>query len=84
MKTSRSTIEIVIGPIFVSSPQTVTTPESIAVSGHSKPASDGRMKTSHFEGSIADWAAKAAHGRNERTHSEHSAFDLNFGGQWLV
>jgi hypothetical protein len=54
------------------------------VSGHSKPASEGRMKTSHSEGSIADWTAKAAHGRNERTHSEHSAFDINFGGQWLV
>ena len=54
------------------------------VSGHSKPASKGRMKTSHSEGSIAYWAAKAAHGRNERTHSEYSAFDINFGGQWLV
>ena len=42
------------------------------------------MKTSHFEGCIAYWAAKAAHGRNERTHSEHTAFDINFGGQWLV
>jgi hypothetical protein len=42
------------------------------------------MKTRNFEGSIADWAAKAAHGRSERTHSEHSAFDIDFGGQRLV
>jgi len=39
----------------------------IAVSGQSKPASKGRMKTSHFEGSIAYWAAWAALERNERT-----------------
>src|ERR1035438_2844374 len=30
------------------------------VSGQSKPATKGRMKTSHFEGSIAYWAARAA------------------------
>jgi 3-hydroxyisobutyrate dehydrogenase/glyoxylate/succinic semialdehyde reductase len=54
------------------------------VSGHSKPASKGRMKTSHFEGSIACWAAWAAHGRNERTQCELAAYDINFGGQWLV
>jgi hypothetical protein len=54
------------------------------VSGHSKPATKGRMKTSHFEGSIACWAAWAAHGRNERTQCELAAYDINFGGQWLV
>jgi len=54
------------------------------VSGHSKPASKGRMKTSHFEGSIACWAAWAAHGRNERTQCELAAYDINFGGQRLV
>jgi hypothetical protein len=54
------------------------------VSGHSKPATEGRMKTSHFEGSIACWAAWAAHGRNERTQCELAAYDINFGGQWLV
>ncbi|MGP8200503.1 MAG: hypothetical protein ACLQU4_13485, partial [Limisphaerales bacterium] len=41
-----------------------------SVSGQSKPATKGRMKTSHFEGSIACWAAWAAHGRNERTQCE--------------
>jgi hypothetical protein len=54
------------------------------VSGHSKPATKGRMKTSHFEGSIASWAAWAALGRNERTQCEPAAFDINFGGQRLV
>jgi hypothetical protein len=69
-----------------------TLPESLkalddaaeVVSGHSKPASKGRMKTSHFEGSIACWAAWAAHGRNERTQCELAAYDINFGGQRLV
>jgi len=42
------------------------------------------MKTSHFEGSIAPWAARTAHGRDERTQRELAAFDINFGGQWLV
>jgi hypothetical protein len=54
------------------------------VSGQSKPATKGRMKTSHFEGSIAYRAAWAAHGRNERTQCELAAYDFNFGGQWLV
>jgi hypothetical protein len=56
----------------------------LAVSGHSKPATKGRMKTSHFEGSIAFGAAWAALGRNERTQRELAAFDFNFGGQRLV
>jgi 2-polyprenyl-3-methyl-5-hydroxy-6-metoxy-1,4-benzoquinol methylase len=55
-----------------------------AVSGHSKPATKGRMKTSHFEGSIAYWAAWAALGRNERTQRELAAFNIDFGGQRLV
>src|SRR5207249_1083561 len=55
-----------------------------AVSGHSKPATKGRMKTSHFEGSIAYWAARAALDRNERTQRELAAFDCDFGGQRLV
>jgi hypothetical protein len=42
------------------------------------------MKTSHFEGSIAYWAAQAALDRNERTQRELAAFDFNFGGQRLV
>ncbi len=55
-----------------------------AVSGHSKPATKGRMKTSHFEGSIASWAAKAANDCDERTQREFAAFDFSFVGQWLV
>jgi hypothetical protein len=35
------------------------------------------MKTSHFEGSIAHWAARTAHGRDERTQRELAAFDIN-------
>ena len=55
-----------------------------AVSGHSKPATKGRMKTSHFEGSIASWAAKAANDRDERTQRELAAFDCSFVRQGLV
>jgi hypothetical protein len=55
-----------------------------SVSGQSKPATSGRMKTSHFEGTIAYWAAWAALGRNEPTQCEPAAFDINFGGQRLV
>jgi hypothetical protein len=40
------------------------------VSGHSKPARDGRMKTSHFESGIAQKAAIAATLRNEPTQCE--------------
>ncbi|MGA9778349.1 MAG: hypothetical protein WBS33_08775, partial [Verrucomicrobiia bacterium] len=40
------------------------------VSGRSKPAREGRMKTSHFEGRIASSAADAALGRDERTQRE--------------
>jgi hypothetical protein len=76
--------------------QTITIPSTISaanlsfyyninsVSGRSKPAMKGRFKTSHFEGSIASWAAWAAPVRNERTQCEPAAFDINFGGQWLV
>jgi uncharacterized protein YdaU (DUF1376 family) len=38
------------------------------------------MKTRHFEGSIASWAAWAAPGRNERTQSELAAFDFTLAG----
>jgi hypothetical protein len=48
------------------------------------PAQAGFSSTSHFEGSIALWAATAALGRNERTQRELAAFDINFGGQRLV
>jgi hypothetical protein len=54
------------------------------VSGQSKPAREGRMKTSHFEGRIASSAADAALGRGERTQCELTAFDFDFGGAWLV
>jgi len=55
-----------------------------SVSGRSKPAREGRMKTSHFEGRIASSAADAALGRGERTQCELTAFDFDFGGAWLV
>ena len=56
----------------------------IFVSGRSKPASTGRMKTSHFEGRIALGAAVAALGRDESTQREPATFDFDFGGTWLV
>ena len=56
----------------------------IRVSGRSKPARTGRMKTSHFEGGVASWAAGAAQGRDESTQREPATFDFNLGGTWLV
>jgi hypothetical protein len=41
----------------------------IAVSGRSKPAREGRMKTSHFEGRIALSAVETAQGRDEHTQA---------------
>src|SRR5215469_16044212 len=55
-----------------------------SVSGRSKPAREGRMKTSHFEGRIASVAADAAQGRDEPTQCELAAFDFDFGGARLV
>jgi hypothetical protein len=54
------------------------------VSGQSKPARDGRMKTSHFESGIAQRAAVAALMREERTQCEPAIFNRNAGGQRLV
>src|SRR5580658_5210322 len=54
------------------------------VSGQSKPAREGRMKTSHFEGRIALGAADAAQGRDEYTQREPATFDFDLGGAWLV
>lgn len=56
----------------------------ISVSGRSKPARAGRMKTSHFEGRIALCEADAAQGRDEPTQRELAAFDFDFGGARLV
>jgi Protein of unknown function DUF72 len=54
------------------------------VRGHSKPARDGRMKTSHFESGIAHKAVKAALMRNEPTHCELATLNRYTGGQRLV
>jgi hypothetical protein len=54
------------------------------VSGQSKPASKGRMKTSHFEGRIALSAEETAQGRDEHTQRELATFDFDIGGAWLV
>ena len=54
------------------------------VSGRSKPAREGRIKTSHFEGRVASWAAGAAQGRDEATQCEPATFDFDFGWAWLV
>jgi DNA adenine methylase len=71
-------------PKFADPPYFARGSELYCVSGQSKPATKGRMKTSHFEGSIAYWAAWASLERNERTQRELAAFDINFGGQRLV
>lgn len=54
------------------------------VSGRSKPARDGRMKTSHFESGIAQRAAIAALMRDEPTLCEPATFNRHAGGQRVV
>ena len=54
------------------------------VSGQSKPAREGRMKTSHFESGIAQEWAKAALMRDEPTHCEPATDYCYIGGQRLV
>jgi energy-coupling factor transporter ATP-binding protein EcfA2 len=58
--------------------------KAAGVSGRSKPASKGRMKTSHFEGRVASCAADAAQGRDESTQREPATFDNDLGSPWLV
>jgi hypothetical protein len=55
-----------------------------AVSGRSKPAREGRMKTSHFEGRIALCAVETAQRRDEYTQREPATFDFDVGSAWLV
>jgi RHS repeat-associated protein len=54
------------------------------VSGRSKPAREGQMKTGHFESGIAQRAAKAAQVRDEPTQREPATFHRHAGGQRLV
>jgi hypothetical protein len=54
------------------------------VSGRSKPAKDGQMKTGHCEGGIAQPAATAAMMRDEPTQREPATFHRHAGGQRLV
>jgi hypothetical protein len=56
----------------------------IFVSGRSKPAREGQMKTSHFESGVAHGAAKAALVRDEPTQREPATFHRHAGGQRLV
>ena len=58
--------------------------EGLPVSGRSKPARDGRMKTGHFESGIACEAAKVALMRDEPTRCEPATFYRHAGGQRLV
>ena len=59
-------------------------PNGRNVSGQSKPAREGRMKTGHFEGEIASGATGVAQGRDERTQREPATFDFDLGRAWLV
>jgi hypothetical protein len=54
------------------------------VSGQSKPASDGQLKTGHLEGRIALCAADVAQGRDEQTQREPATFDNNVMEQRVV
>jgi len=56
----------------------------VSVSGRSKPARKGRMKTSHFEGRIALSAVRTAQRRDEHTQREPATFDFDLGSAWLV
>ena len=51
------------------------------VSGRSKPARDGRMKTSHFEVGVALGAAGAADQRDEPTQRELATFHRQYRDQ---
>ena len=62
----------------------VVSGDVVGVSGRSKPARAGRMKTSHFEGRIALSAEERAQGRDESTQRELATFHNDFGGTWLV
>ncbi len=55
-----------------------------SVSGHSKPAREGQMKTGHFESGIAHGAAIADQMRDEPTQCEPATFHRHAGGQGLV
>src|SRR5579862_2012790 len=55
-----------------------------AVSGHSKPAREGQMKTGHFESGLAHGAAIADQMRDEPTQCEPATFHRHAGGQRLV
>ena len=57
---------------------------AICVSGRSKPARDGQMKTGHFESGIAPEAAIAALMGDEPTPCEPATFYHYAGGQRLV
>jgi hypothetical protein len=54
------------------------------VSGQSKPARDGHLRTSHFEGRIALSAVLTAQERDERTQCEPATFNFDTDGWWLV
>ena len=54
------------------------------VSGRSKLAEKGQMKTGHFESGIAQGAAQAALLRDEPTQREPATFHRHAGGQRLV
>jgi hypothetical protein len=56
----------------------------VGVSGRSKPARDGRMKTSHFEVGVALGAAGAADQRDEPTQREPATFHRHAVGPGLV
>src|ERR1700739_4123899 len=58
-------------------PSARTFRSSIVVSGQSKPASDGQLKTGHLEGRIALSAADVAQGRDEQTQREPATIDID-------
>jgi hypothetical protein len=58
--------------------------QTTPVSGHSKPAREGQMKTSHFESEIAHRAVKAAMVRDVPTPREPATFHYHTGRQRLV
>jgi hypothetical protein len=62
----------------------ITADGFVVVSGRSKPAREGRMKTSHFEERIALRAVQTAQRRDESTQRELATFDNDLGGAWLV
>jgi hypothetical protein len=82
--TSHDSYTVVDQTTCLEKKQPSPTEDMTGVSGRSKPAREGRMKTSHFEERIAVRVVQTAQRRDESTQREPATFDNDLGGAWLV